>query len=106
MATWRDVLSINDPAGLEAISRLLAHANRNDSLEPKVAELITVAAALAVRAPANVRPHVKRALEYGASGAELYETLALSTTIGGMSVLVDGLALFDELGVRVEATTS
>ena len=106
MAAWRDVLGTNDPAGLEAVSTLLAHANRHDALDPKVAELITVAAALALRAPANVRPHVKRAVEYGASGAELFETLALSTTIGGMSVLVDGLALFEELGVRAEASTS
>jgi alkylhydroperoxidase/carboxymuconolactone decarboxylase family protein YurZ len=100
---WRDVLAANDPGNLEAVGAWLAHANRHDALDSKVAELVTVAAALGARAFATVRPHVKRAIEYGATGAELYETLALGATIGGMAVLVDGLAVFDELGVTNES---
>jgi hypothetical protein len=52
---WRDVLAANDPGNLEAVGAWLAHANRHDALDPKVAELVTVAAALGARAPATVR---------------------------------------------------
>lgn len=100
--SWRDVLTANDPGNLAAVDGWLAHANRHEALEPKFAELVTVAAALGARVTANARAHVKRAIEHGATGAELYETLALAATIGGMAVLVDGLALFDELGVTAE----
>jgi alkylhydroperoxidase/carboxymuconolactone decarboxylase family protein YurZ len=103
---WRDVLAANDPGNAQAVGAWLAHANRHDALLPKVAELITVAAALGARAPSIVGVHVKRAIEQGATGAELYETLALGATIGGMAVLVNGLALFDELGVKAEPAAS
>jgi hypothetical protein len=63
------------------------------------------AAALGARASSNVRAHVRRPSSR-ATGAELYETLALGATIGGMAVLVDGLALFDELGVKAEPAVS
>jgi alkylhydroperoxidase/carboxymuconolactone decarboxylase family protein YurZ len=104
--SWRDALGANDPGGVDTIGAWLAHANRHQALEPRVAELVTVAAALGARAISNARAHVKRAVETGATGAELYETLALAATIGGMAVLVDGLAMFDELGVNAETVVS
>lgn len=99
---WRDVLAESDPGNLEAVTAWLASANRHEALEPKVAELVTVAAALGARAFSSARAHIKRAGEQGASAAELYETLELAATIGGMAVLVDGLNLFDEIGIRAK----
>jgi alkylhydroperoxidase/carboxymuconolactone decarboxylase family protein YurZ len=96
---WRDTLGAHDPAALERVTALLSHASRVEHLDAKTTELVTVAAALAVRAPANVRPHVTKAVEHGATPGELVDTLVLAATIGGIATPVDGLNLYAELGL-------
>ncbi|MBF4161565.1 carboxymuconolactone decarboxylase family protein [Nocardioides acrostichi] len=105
MATpaWRDVLRNLDPRGLEAVTAALHSANQTSALSTMEAELVTIAAALVARAPANVTPHVRKALECGATTEHLTETLLLASTIGGMATLVEGLQTYAALGIGSQA---
>jgi alkylhydroperoxidase/carboxymuconolactone decarboxylase family protein YurZ len=101
---WREVLQDYDPAAVGQVNAFLGYFNDQSAVSPVTRELIIIAAALAVRSRPSTVAHVKRAIQDGASGSELYAAVGLAATIGGMPTLIDGLAILDELGVKAEAS--
>jgi alkylhydroperoxidase/carboxymuconolactone decarboxylase family protein YurZ len=112
---WNDFVAL-DPGFFEGYLGLAAHPWRHGALEPKVKALVQLtvdAAATHLYAP-GVRHHVRRALELGATEAEIVETLELTATMGihacnvGVPILLEeleaaGLALErDPLSARQE----
>lgn len=100
--TWSDgyeaLLTLN-PGFFERLLDLSAHPWRRGVLEPKTKELVLLAvdaAATHLYAP-GVREHVERALELGATSAEVMEVLELTSTMGihacnvGVPILVEEL---------------
>ncbi|MBT1003933.1 carboxymuconolactone decarboxylase family protein [Paenarthrobacter sp. DKR-5] len=104
--TWESIASL-DPDFLDAYRELSMTPIRKGHLSPKVQEFIF----LAVDANSThlfvqgVEPHLKKALEYGATREELMEVLELISTLGihamniGVPILVD---VMEELGMRDE----
>jgi alkylhydroperoxidase/carboxymuconolactone decarboxylase family protein YurZ len=89
-----------DPGFFERYLYLAAHPWRHGTLEPKVKALIQLsvdAAATHLYGP-GVRHHLVRALELGATPAEIIETLELTATMGihacnvGVPILLEELA--------------
>lgn len=104
--TWESIASL-DPDFLDAYRELSMTPIRKGQLSPKVQEFIF----LAVDANSThlfmqgVEPHLKKALEYGATRGELMEVLELVSTLGihamniGVPILTD---VMEELGMRGE----
>jgi alkylhydroperoxidase/carboxymuconolactone decarboxylase family protein YurZ len=89
-----------DPGFFERYLDLAAHPWRHGVLEPKVKALVQLsvdAAATHLYGP-GVRHHLIRALELGATAAEIIETLELTATMGihacnvGVPILLEELA--------------
>jgi alkylhydroperoxidase/carboxymuconolactone decarboxylase family protein YurZ len=96
---WDDFLAV-DPGFFERFCDLAAHPWRHGPLEPKIKALVLLAidaAATHLYAP-GARHHVRRALELGATPAEVIETLELTSTLGihacnvGVPILLEELA--------------
>lgn len=102
-----DALAQADPRYLGAYDQLLQVTSRRGSLNPRHRELIYVAvnAQVTYLNPVHARHHLAQARHFGASEAEVVETLQLSASLGVHSMLV-GLPIahevFEELGVAVE----
>jgi pimeloyl-ACP methyl ester carboxylesterase/alkylhydroperoxidase/carboxymuconolactone decarboxylase family protein YurZ len=97
--SWRQVLGAVDPVGNELLGAYLAH-----TLSPELGginrlqgELIQVATATAVNEPLSIRTHVTRALEAGASDAQIYQAMLMGSSSGGVPSLQAGLRVLDEL---------
>lgn len=96
-----------DPAFLAAYDRFAGVPARKAELEPKVQEFIRLAVDANVTHlyTRDLRGHIRRALEAGATPAEVMEVLECAATVSihamnvGVPVLVDVLA---ERGVRTE----
>ncbi|MCG7310727.1 carboxymuconolactone decarboxylase family protein [Brachybacterium sp. ACRRE] len=96
--SWEAVGSL-DPTFLDAYRKLSTIPSRSGHLEPKVQELIFLAvdANATHLFAAGVEPHLKRALELGATREELTEVLELIATLGihamniGVPILVEEL---------------
>lgn len=103
---WQQVLDL-DPRFFEAALEMSAVPLAKDDLEPKVRELVSLAAdvsATNLYAP-GIRFHMRAALDHGATVAEVMEVLELTTTIGihacnvGVPLL---LQVLDEEGLSGE----
>jgi alkylhydroperoxidase/carboxymuconolactone decarboxylase family protein YurZ len=101
---WERILEL-DAGFLRAYLNLSAVPARHQALAPKVREFVFVAADAAAThlyAP-GIRQHMRSALEFGASAAELMEVLELTSTLGihacniGVPLLLEVLA---EEGLR------
>jgi alkylhydroperoxidase/carboxymuconolactone decarboxylase family protein YurZ len=97
--TLDDMLRL-DPTFFQAYLDLSTVAHRSGALEPKVRELIEIAidgAATHLFVP-GLRRHVARAVELGATDAEIMEVLELTATLGihaanaGVPILLEVLA--------------
>jgi len=102
--SWEAVHEL-DPEFLHAFARFHAVPARKGDLEPKVQEFVRIvvdanATHLYTR---DVRGHIRRALDAGATPAEVMEVLECAATVGihamnvGVPVLVD---VMEELGLR------
>jgi alkylhydroperoxidase/carboxymuconolactone decarboxylase family protein YurZ len=89
-----------DPIFFATYLRLSTVAHRSGELDPKVRELVQIAidgAATHLFVP-GLRRHVRRAVELGASDAEIMEVLELTATLGihaanaGVPILLEVLA--------------
>ena len=69
---------------------------RPNSLEPKTAELLAVAAAAASGADKCLKVHMNAALRAGASLDEILDTLFIAALIGQTKVLASSLRTFQE----------
>lgn len=76
------------PAVLEAVETLGKSVKGAGPLEKREAELIQLAAAVAIRSEGAVHSHVKRALEHGASREDVeHAILLLTSTVGFPTVM-------------------
>ena len=66
-------------------------------IKAKEAELIQLAAALAIRSEGGVHSHVRRALDAGATKEELYHTLILLTSTIGFPAVMAGISWIDDV---------
>jgi alkylhydroperoxidase/carboxymuconolactone decarboxylase family protein YurZ len=95
---WDDLLAL-DPKFLARLLDLSAHPWRHGVLEPKLKELVLLAADAAAThlyAP-GVHAHVARALALGATPAEIVEVLELTSTLGIHACNVGVPILLEEL---------
>lgn len=80
---WYSFIKGQYPKFVEALEKLGEAARQEGPLEAKTAHLIQMAAAAANRSEGSVHSHARRALEAGASPAEVYHAVILLTsTIG------------------------
>ncbi len=66
-------------------------------IKAKEAELIQLAASLAIRSEGAVHSHVKRALDAGATEEEIYHTLILLTSTIGFPTVMAGISWIDDV---------
>jgi alkylhydroperoxidase/carboxymuconolactone decarboxylase family protein YurZ len=95
---WSNFVAV-DPGFFDRYVDLATHPWRHGPLEPKVKALVALAVDAAVThlyAP-GVRHHVRRALELGATPAEIVETLELTSTMGIHACNVGVPILLEEL---------
>ena len=100
---WDDLLAL-DADFFEAYTAFSSHPWTNGVLEPKVKELVYTAfdaSATHLYVP-GLRQHVKNALEYGATAAEIMEVFEIASVIGIHTCTMGVPILLDELE-RAEA---
>jgi len=69
---------------------------RPDSLSPKTAELIAIAAAAGVGADNCLKVHIKAAQKEGATRDEILDTIMITAMIGKTKILASALRLLPE----------
>jgi alkylhydroperoxidase/carboxymuconolactone decarboxylase family protein YurZ len=95
---YEDLLALN-PGFFELLLNFSAHPWRNGVLDPKFRQLVLLAvdaAATHLYTP-GVRAHVNRALQLGATPAEIMEVLELTSTMGIHACNVGVPILLEEL---------
>lgn len=80
-------------AAVENLGETVKHAG---PLEPKVAELIQLAAAAAVRSEGSVHSHARRAREAGATSEEIAHAILLCTSTIGFPGVSAALSWIDD----------
>jgi len=75
---------------------------RPESLEPKTAELLAVAAAAASGADRCLKVHMNAALRAGASKDEILDTLFIAALIGQTRVLASSLRAYQEFEEKLD----
>lgn len=95
---YDELLTLN-PAFFERLLNLSAHPWRHGVLEPRIKELVLLAvdAATTHLYSSGVREHIQRALELGATPAEVMEVLELTSTMGIHACNVGVPILLEEL---------
>src|SRR5512146_625721 len=115
---WDSLLEL-DEAFFEAYTRFSSVPWKQGPLDPKIKEFVYIAvdaAATHLFVP-GIRQHIKQAIVYGATAAEIMEVLELTSTLGihacniGVPILVEELAaagqpISQELDERREALKS
>lgn len=76
------------PEYLEAVENLGAVTKNSGPLDEKTAQLIQLAASIAIKSEGAVHSHTKRALEAGASAVEIrHSVIVLTNTLGFPNVM-------------------
>jgi len=94
---WYQYLKDQHPRFMAALESLGDAVRREGPLDAKTAHLIQMAAAAASRSQGSVHSHAKRALEAGASPAELYHALILLTSTIGFPTVSAALSWVHDL---------
>ena len=84
------------PEYVSAVEKLGAAVKSAGPLEPKVAELIQLAAAAAVHSEGSVHSHARRALKAGATPEEVNHALLLLTSTIGFPAVAAALSWADD----------
>jgi 4-carboxymuconolactone decarboxylase len=84
------------PEYMSAVQKLGAAVKEAGPLEPKVAELIQLAAAAAAQSEGSVHSHVRRALKAGATPDEINHALILLTSTIGFPAVAAALSWADD----------
>jgi len=84
------------PEYVAAVEKLGAAVKNAGPLEPKVAELIQLAAAAAVHSEGSVHSHARRALKAGATPDEINHALLLLTSTIGFPAVAAALSWADD----------
>lgn len=85
------------PDLLRAVQALGEAARKAGPLDDKTAHLIQLAAAASVRSEGSVHSHVRRAMESGATPAEIRHTLLLLTSTIGFPTVAAALTWAEDL---------
>lgn len=85
------------PELMAAVEALGDAASRDGPLDAKTAHLIQLAAAAAMRSEGAVHSHTKRALDAGATPAELRHAVTLLTSTVGFPGMVAALSWVDDI---------
>ncbi|GAB3431247.1 carboxymuconolactone decarboxylase family protein [Actinophytocola sediminis] len=94
---WRDEVARHDQAGHDAMVAYIGHVTGKDDIPAKYRELILFAVSAGLRFAPSMRSHGAKALESGASQAELVQALQLAGLSGGFTCLIEGMAVLAEL---------
>jgi AhpD family alkylhydroperoxidase len=84
------------PEYVAAVEQLGESVKRAGPLEPKVAELIQLAAAAAVHSEGSVHSHARRARKAGATPAEINHAILLLTSTIGFPAVAAALSWVDD----------
>ena len=84
------------PEYLAAVERLGETVKQAGPLEPKVAELIQLAAAAAVHSEGGVHSHARRAGKAGATPEEIHHAVLLLTSTIGFPSVAAALSWLDD----------
>ncbi len=97
--TQKHYLSIKERFGevMTAVENLGKTVKAAGPIKAKEAELIQLAAALAIRSEGGVHSHVRRALDAGATKDEIYHTLILLTSTIGFPAVMAGISWIDDI---------
>ncbi|MEN6408160.1 MAG: carboxymuconolactone decarboxylase family protein [Anaerolineaceae bacterium] len=71
------------PGPMSGFGRLHAEVVKNDALDQKTKELMSLAVAIAVHCDGCIACHVHDAIEAGATRAELMDTIGVALLMGG-----------------------
>lgn len=93
---WQ-VLSSQDPELNEKVQAWKSHIEESDGLERKYKELLMVSMACVARFDSGLRAHSKKALQYGATKAELFAAIEQTLFIGGVPAFREGALVFAEM---------
>lgn len=99
----KEVVAQADPAFLDAYSEFSQQAKKPGVLSPKEKELICVALGIAAHCTFCIASHVNKAIEAGASRAEIMEAGFVAALMGGgpsMAYLTHVIDACDELGAK------
>lgn len=102
-----DLLAELDPEFLERYEEIAAHPIRDGPLDPKTAELVSLAAHAACTTlyEPGIRRHVGRAFDEGATVAEVLDVLEMISAIGVHAVTEGVPIMVDEAGLPEGAET-
>jgi 4-carboxymuconolactone decarboxylase len=94
-----EVLASDDPEFLEGYEAFYAAAMRQDGpLPPKVRELILIGVTMALGSPERVTAgHIRRAMEHGASEAEVLSAIEITTLSFAARALAAGTASYQQV---------
>ncbi len=93
---WQ-VLAVEDPELNETIQKWKEQLFGSDALERKYRELLMVSMACVAHFNSGVTAHAKKALQFGATKAELFAAIEQSFFIGGVPAFREGALVFAEL---------
>ncbi len=99
----KEVIAEMDPAFLDAYSEFSQQAGKPGALTVKEKELICVALGIAAHCTFCIASHVNKAIEAGASRAEIMETALVAVKMGGgpsLAYLTHVIDACDELGAE------
>ncbi|MFC2099475.1 carboxymuconolactone decarboxylase family protein [Candidatus Bipolaricaulota bacterium] len=91
------VIESNHPRVAELHRQLADAARAEGPIDPKTAHLIQLAAAVAVRSEGAVHSHARRALQAGASNAEIRHAVILLTTTLGFPAVAAAMDWLNDL---------
>jgi alkylhydroperoxidase/carboxymuconolactone decarboxylase family protein YurZ len=94
---WRDEVARHDPDGHAAMVAYLGHVTGRDAIPERYRELILFAVSAGLRFAPSMRTHGARALECGATRAELVHALQLAALSAGFTAMIEGMAVIAEL---------
>jgi AhpD family alkylhydroperoxidase len=85
------------PEYTAAVEKLGETVRKAGPLEPKIAELIQLAAAATARSEGSVHSHARRALKAGATADEIHHAILLLTSTIGFPAVSAALSWIDDI---------
>ena len=85
------------PDYLEAVERLGVITKKSGPLDEKAAQLIQLAASIAIRSEGGAHSHTRRAMECGATKEEIRHTVLLLTNTLGFPTVMAGMTWVNDV---------
>jgi AhpD family alkylhydroperoxidase len=94
---WFQLLKKRHGKFIGAVEELGRVVHEEGPLDEKTAQLIQLAAAVAVRSEGSVHSHVRRAIEAGANPEEVHHAVILLTSITGFPTVAAALSWAEDV---------